>query len=129
MRRQSFSVKIYGRVFRGCVAVVLLIFGHHLRGRETTYSGPGQVLLPTWNQALEILSNFRLFPLKRRFGRNVDWSRKGRWALSIELGRYCLLKGGLTMEPYLGPLLTPSSPRSFVKAAIVDESIRSSHSR
>ena len=46
--------------------------------RETTYSGPGQVLLPTWDQALEILSNFRLFPLKRRFGRNVDWSRKGR---------------------------------------------------
>ena len=77
----------------------------------------------------EILSNFRLLPLKRRFGRNVDWSRKGSWALSIELGRYCLVKGGLTMEPYLGPLLTPSSPRSFVKAAIVDESIRSSHSR
>ena len=45
---------------------------------------------------------------------------RGGWALSIELGRYCLVKGGLTMEPYLGPLLTPSNPRSFVKAAIVE---------
>ena len=47
-------------------------------------------------------------------------SGRGWWALSIELGRYCLLKGGLTMEPYLGSgtLLTPSNPPSFVKAPI-----------
>ena len=84
--------------------------------------------LPAWTPP----GNFEQFspaPKKELLAGMLIGAGRGGWALSIELGRYCLVKGGLTMEPYLGPLLTPSSPRSFVKAAIVDESIRSSHSR
>ena len=71
---------------------------------------------------LDPRGNFEQFspaaPKKEVLAGMLIGAGRGGWALSIELGRYCLVKGGLTMEPYLGPLLTPSNPRSFVKAAI-----------
>ena len=76
----------------------------------------------SYQTCLDPPGNFEQFspaaPKKEVLAGMLIGAGRGGWALSIELGRYCLVKGGLTMEPYLGPLLTPSNPRSFVKAAI-----------